>query len=144
MNKKGVSRFSVAVFWSQIAEKHLGRPFCVSEMFWYQKFFDNRGITFFRFFCLTSPKIIASEPVCASEVFLFESFLDNRGIRILSIVFVSQCQKTCGEPFIDSKILGHPNKLCKIEKFLGFPWKTFSLTVPKNIVGERFCLSEQF
>ena len=27
---------------------------------------------------------------------------------ILSIVFVSQCQKNCGEPSNDSKNLGHP------------------------------------
>ena len=45
MDKKGVSRFSVEVFWSQIAEKIVGAPSCVSEMFWYQKFLDNRGIT---------------------------------------------------------------------------------------------------
>ena len=49
MNKKGVSRFSVEVFSSQIAEKYRGRPFCVSEMFCYQKFIDNRGITILSF-----------------------------------------------------------------------------------------------
>ena len=45
MDKKGVSRFSVEVFLSQVAEDIAGEPFCVSEMFWYQKFLDNRGIT---------------------------------------------------------------------------------------------------
>ena len=45
MDKKGVSRFSVEVFWSQIAEKIVGESFCISEIFWYQKFFDNRLIT---------------------------------------------------------------------------------------------------
>ena len=99
---------------------------------------------FCHFFCLTSPTIIAGEPVCVSEFFSFQNFLDKRGITILSIVFVSQYQKTCGEPSIDSKSLGHPNNLCIIEEILGFPWKSFSLTVPKNFVGERFCLSEKF
>ena len=45
MDKKGVSRFSVEVFLSQVAEDIVGEPFCVSEMFWYQKFLDKRGIT---------------------------------------------------------------------------------------------------
>ena len=99
---------------------------------------------FCQFFCLTSPKIIAGEPVCVSELFLFRNFLDDRAITILSVVFVSQYQKTCGEPSIDSKSLEHPNNLCIIEEILGFPWTSFSLTVPKSLVGERFCLSEKF
>ena len=40
-----MSRFSVEVFLSQVAENIVGEPFCVSEMFWYQKFLDNRGNT---------------------------------------------------------------------------------------------------
>ena len=107
------------------------------------KIFSIIGVSqFFEFFCLTSPKIIAGEPVCVSELFSFQKFMDNRGITILSIVFVSQYQKTCGEPSIDSKSFGHPNNLCIIEEILGFPWKSFSLTVPKNFVGERFCLQK--
>ena len=136
MNKKGVSRFSVEVFSSQIAEKYRGRPFCVSEMFWFQKFFDNKGITFLvEIFCVTLPKIIVGEPVCVSELFWFQNLLDNRGITILSIVFVSQCQKICGEPFNDSKKLGHPKVLCIIVESHDFPCKSSSLTVPKNFVG---------
>ena len=42
------------------------------------------------------------------------------------------------------KKIRHSNISCIIEEFFGFPWKTFSLTVPKNFVGERFCLSEKF
>ena len=63
---------------------------------------------------------------------------------ILSIVFVSQCREICGEPSYDSKNLGHPKFLCIIGEFHDFPWKTFSLAVPKNFVGERSCLSEKF
>ena len=40
-----MSRFSVEVFLSQVAQNIVGEPFCVSEMFRYQKVLDNRGIT---------------------------------------------------------------------------------------------------
>ena len=140
-----MSRFSVEVFWSQIAEKIVGESFCLSEIFWYQKFFDNRLITILStFFCLTSPKIIVGEPVCVSELFWFQIFLDNRVITFLLIVFVAQCRKICGEPSNDSKKLGHPKVLCIIGESHDVPWKCSSLTVPKNFVGERFCLSEIF
>ena len=39
-----MSSFSVEVFLSQVAENIVGEPFCVTEMFWYQKFSDKRGI----------------------------------------------------------------------------------------------------
>ena len=45
LDKKGLSLFSVEVFWSQIVEKHRGRPVSVSELFWFQNFLDNTGIT---------------------------------------------------------------------------------------------------
>ena len=80
---------------------------------------------------------------CVSGFFWFQNFADNRGVTILSIVFVSQCQKICGEPSNDSK-KGHPKSLCIIGEFHGFPFKLSSLTVPKKIMGERFCLSEKF
>ena len=75
------------------------------------------------------------EPVCVSELFWFQNLLDNRGITILSIVFVSQCRKFCGEPSNDSKKLGHPKILCIIGESHDFPLKGSSLTVPKNFVG---------
>ena len=87
MDKKGDITFFRWRFLSQVTENIVGEPFCVSEMFWYQKFLDNRGITFLPiFFCLTSPKIIVEEPFCVSELLWFQSLLDNRGITILSIV----------------------------------------------------------
>ena len=78
------------------------------------------------------------ELFCVSELFWYQNVLDNRVITILSIVFVSQCQKTCGEPSNDSKKLGHPKILCTKEEFNDFPWINFSLRVPKNFIGERF------
>ena len=45
MDKKGVSRFSVEIFFCPKSPKNIvGEPFCLSENFWYQKFFDNKGI----------------------------------------------------------------------------------------------------
>ena len=46
MDKRArVSPFSVEVVFVQNRRKKLGEPFCVSEMFWYQKFLENRVIT---------------------------------------------------------------------------------------------------
>ena len=63
-----------------------------------------------KFFGPKSPKAIVGEPFCVSEMFWYQKFLDNRSITILSFVFVSQCQKICGEASNDSKKLGHPKK----------------------------------
>ena len=76
------------------------------------------------------------------RIICYESFSDNRVITILSIVFVSQCRKICGEPFNDSKKLEHLKLLCIIGEFHEFLSKNFSLTRPKNIVGERFVVSK--
>ena len=75
MHKRGVQRFSVDNFSLTVPKNFVGKRFCVSELFWFQNFLDNRVITF------------------------------------LSIVFVAQCRKICGEPSNDSKDLGHPKKL---------------------------------
>ena len=117
---------------------------CFGNVLVLNNFWITSYNSFVEFFCLTSPEIIVGKNFCVSELLWYQSFLDNRGITNLSIVFVSQSQSFCGEPSNDSKYLGHPNILCIIEEFLGFPWKTFSLTVPKNFVGERFCLSQKF
>ena len=84
------------------------------------------------------------EPVCVSELFWFQSFLDIRVVTLLSTVFVSQCQNNCGEPSNDSKKLGHPKILCTKDEFNDIPWINFSLRVPKNFMGERFCVWENF
>ena len=146
MDKKGcVTFFRRSFFAPKRRKTSWAKPSVFQKCSGIKKVKKKRGITILStFFCLTSPRIIAGEPVCVSELILFKIFLDNSGITILSIVFVSQCQKTCGEPSIDSTKIGHPNILCIIEEFFGFPWKTFSLTKPKNFVGERFCLSEKF
>ena len=77
-------------------------------------------------------------------MFSYQKFLDSRGIKILSVLFVSQYQKICVQPSNDSKKLGHPKFLCTKEEVNDFPWINFGLTVPKNFMGERFCVSENF
>ena len=46
-------------------------------------------------------------------------------------------------PMIQKK-LGHPKFLCTKEEANDFPWIYFGLSVPKNFMGERFCVSENF
>ena len=84
------------------------------------------------------------EPVCVSEILWFQNFLDNSGVLPLSIVFVSQCRKFCGEPLNVLVSLRYPKFLCIMGEFEDFPSKIFSLAVPKNFVGELFCVSELF
>ena len=76
------------------------------------------------------------------RIFCYQNFSDNRVIKLLSVVFVSQCRKICGEPFNDSKKLGHPKLLCIIGEFHEILSKVFRLTRPKNILGERFVVSK--
>ena len=111
----------------------------VSKKFWITSYRD-----FVESFCLTSPKIIMGEPFCVSELFWLQNFLDFRVVTLLSIVFVPLCRKICGRPSNDSNKLGHPKFLCIIREFVDFPWKKSSLPVPRNFVGERFCVSENF
>ena len=94
-----------------------------------------------KIFCHTTPKNIAGEPFCFRRL-CFQNFLDNRGITSLWIVFVSECRKICGQPVNDSKKLEHPKLLCKIGDFHELRSKKFSLTSPKNIVGEFFVVSK--
>ena len=105
-------------------------------------FLDSRGITFLSIFFSHIAKIIVGEPSCVSELFYYQNFLDNRVITILSVVFVSQCRKFCGETLNVLDKLGHPTILCIMGEFHDFPSKIFSLAVPKNFVGENFCVSE--
>ena len=107
-----MSRSSVEVFLSQVAENIVGEPFCVSEVFWYQKFLDIRGTTILpTSFCLTSPKIIVGEPFCVSQLYWYQNVLDNRGTTILSIVLSHNAEKFRRRTPVFRKCSG-------IEKFL--------------------------
>ena len=145
MDKKGVSRFSVGVFLSQIAEK---TSLANSSLFQKCSGFKNPliiGVSqFCQIFCLTSPRIIAGKPVCVSEVFLFQIILDNKGMTILSIVSVSQCRRFCGEPSNDSKNLGHPKNLSIIGEFHDFPGKHLVLQYRKTSWGNAFVFQKNF
>ena len=94
------------------------------------------------FLCPKSPKNIVGESFCVSEMFWYQKFLDNKGITILSCVFVSQCQKlSWANRSVFQNYSGinlfwiiGVSRLCRM----------FSLTEPKNFVGKRFCVSENF
>ena len=141
MDKKRVSRFSVDIFLSHNAEKHRGRTLLCFRKVVVSKMFRIKGVSqFCQFFLSQIAKNHRGRTLLCFRILCFQNFLDNRGITSLSIVFVSECQKICGQPFKDSRKLGHPKLLCKIGDFLEFRSKKFSLTSPKNIVGEfLFC-----
>ena len=124
-------------------------PFCVSEVFWYgKKFMDKRGYHDFpsRSFRPTVLKHFVGGPLCFRKVFVLKSFLDNRGITILAKFFVSQYRKVswgtllCYKKFLVWK---KPMDGRWGGGYHVFPWEFFCLTVPKNIVGEPFCVSEE-
>ena len=145
MDKEGGVTFFCWLFCPKSPKNIVGEPFCVSEMFWYQKFLDIWSITILsNFFVSHHQKSSWRKPVCVSDVFWFQNMSDYRGITTLSIVVVSQCRKCCGEPSNGSKKLGQPRFLCIIGEFHDFPWKTFSLTVATNFVGEPGCVSGLF
>ena len=66
-----------------------------------------------------------------------EKSLDKRYHDFVEI-FCLTVPSFCGEPFNESKKLGHPKILLILCEFRDFPWKSFSLTVPKNFVGNPF------
>ena len=74
--------------------------------------------------------------------------MDKRGGGSIKIFrrefFVSQCQKTSwGNPSVFQKISGMEKNMDKKRGvYDDFPSKIFSLTVPKNFVGEPFGVSE--
>ena len=120
MHKKGISLFSVELFFVSVPKKIGGEPFCVSKKFWYRKFpcivgggsiTDLESVTVSsKIFCLTVPKNFVGEPFCVSENFCVEKKLWIRGGGGYHV----------------------------------FPSEIFCLTVPKNIVGEPFGVLEMF
>ena len=96
-------------------------------------------------FCLTSSKIIVGEPVCVSELLWLQILLDNRGITILSIVLVSQYQKTS---WVNAFVFQKVSSTEKVYAWKGgchvFPSNFFCPKLPKNIVRAPSCVSKLF
>ena len=140
MDKKGVSRFSVEIFLSQVAKNIVGEPFCVSEMFWYQNFLDNRGSTIL-------PNFFVSHRQKSSWANR-SVFQNYTGIKMFWITGVRRfCRLFCltmpknfaGGPLFFGKVLVSKNFwITSYHHFV----EIFCLMSPKIIVGEPVCVSE--
>ena len=67
-----------------------------------------------------------------------EKLLDNKVARFCRLFLSHSAKKIVENPPMIKKKLGHPKNLCIMVECHDFPLRTFSLTVLKNIVGERF------
>ena len=139
--KRGVSRFSVELFWSHSAENFRQRIllFLRKKLVW-KSFMDEKGgITFLRRIILVSQcrKNSWASLQCFRKFGVSKNFMHNRDITFFRrIFFVSQSRNLSLEnPSVSEKIFG-------FKKFYGwkrgyhvFPSESFGLTVPKNLVG---------
>ena len=146
MDKKGgVTSFRRKLFVQNRRKTSWANPSVFQKCSGIRNFLDNRGITI-----LSNVFVSHRQKSSWMNHSLFQKYsginfiLDNRVITILSIVFVSQCRKFCGETLSVLDKLGHPKIFCIMGEFPDFPSKIFSLAVPKNFVGEPFCVSEMF
>ena len=72
-----------------------------------------------------------------------EKLLDNKVSRFCRLFFPHSAEKFVENPPMIQKIRA-PRKTMQKREVQRFSVDNFSLTVPKNFVGERFCLSEKF
>ena len=118
----------------------MGEPFCVSEMFWYQKFLDNRGITILSNYFVSH---------CQKSSWAIRSvFHKYSGIKLFWIIGVSQfCRLLCLT--MPKNFVGGPLFFGNVPVSKNF-WITsyhhfveiFCLMSSKIIVGEPVCVSE--
>ena len=137
-----MSSFSVEVFLSKVAENIVGEPFCVSQMFWYQKFLDNRGITI-----LSKYFVSHRQKSSWANGSVFQKY---SGIILFWIIGVSRfcglflshnAEKFRRGPLFFGKVL--VSKKIWITSYHHFV-ELFYLTLPKIILGEPVCVSEIF
>ena len=86
-------------------------------------------------FCLTVPKSFAGTLVFRKSSGI-QKILDNKLSRFCRDFLSHGAEIFVGLHWLIQK--GHPKILCMEEEFNDFPWKKFSLTVPKNFVGNAF------
>ena len=120
----------------------MGEPFCVSEMFWYQKFLDNRGIT------ISSTYFVSHRQKSSwANRSVFQKY---SGIRLFWIIGVSRFCRLFLSHNAEKFRRGTPvfRKGSGIEKFLDNNYhhfvELFCLTSPIIIVGEPVCVLEIF
>ena len=82
MDRKGISRFSLEIFLSHSTEIFRRETLCLSEIFWYRKFWKIRGGYHYlasKIFFLTVPENFVKEQLCVSKNFWYRKFLCRRG-----------------------------------------------------------------
>ena len=146
-----VSRPSIEIILSHSAENFRGgnrlcfRKFQGSKNWWIRGGGDYHGFLF-NFCWLRVPKFFSGKPFKVWENFRYHKTL---GIRkryhyFLLSFFVSQFENFCGGSLqCFTKLRGSKNLMHKQGISL-FTVDFFCLTVPKNFVGETFCVSELF
>ena len=145
----GVSRFSVGIFLSHIAEKFRRRILYCCNNFGYRESLDKGGGEYqdfpWKIFCLTVPKNFLVEPFSVSLItgtekvwirgggasgFTVENFLSHSAENFRRAI--PQCCNNFGyRKSLDKKGGGHQD----------IPSKIFCLTVPKNFVGQSFTVA---
>ena len=123
----------------------MGEPFCFRKFLAWKKLWIRRGDHNFRAnFFLTVPKNFVGGTLVFQKCFGIKKFLDNRGITILSIFFVSQCQKIlwetlqCFRKFGVSKNFMHKGGITILRR------KILCLIIPKKLCRGPFSVRQNF
>ena len=137
---EGVIRCSVEKLFS-----HSTETFCGGTLLCFKKTLVSKILTHCRGASRWCRKD-SGERSHVSESFGYGTFfLHKNGIALSSFeaFFVSQCQQIWKNPSISQKSSGIESFFAKQGEQL-FSVDFFCLTVPKNFVGEAFCVSENF
>ena len=102
-----------------------------------------------KFFIITVPKNFVPETFVFQKMSGSEKNLKKYRVREMSHFFVGKylshsAENFRKEPFEVSEKLEYRKVLCIMGLCQDFPLKIFSFTVPRNFVGEPFCVSENF
>ena len=143
--EKGISRFSVEIFFVSLPKNFVRETFCVSKnSVWKISIFRREGIMVLsRTFCLTGPKNFVRGPFCVSEI--EKNYEKEMGVSRFSVEdFLSHS----AEKFRRGALLCFKNfwyrKLWCIAGGIMVLSKYFCLRGPKNFVRGPFCVSEFF
>ena len=120
----------------------MGEPFCVSEIFWYQKFLDNRGITI-----LSNYFVSHRQKSLWANRSVFQNYSGNKLFWIIGVsrffrLFLSHNSENFrrGTLFFGKVLVSKKLWITSYHHFV----ELFCLTSPIIIVGEPVCVSEIF
>ena len=130
-----------------VPKNFVGEHISASGNFGYRKILCIRKGYQLKFFCLTVPKKFVGEPFCVSKKFWYVKFscIGGRGASRFCRNFLSHsAEKHRGGTILCFRKFGVWENFMHERGYRDFLLKFFSLTVPKNFVGEPFCVSENF